>query len=50
VVEDQVAIVVVTIGEPEFCLVLLQTFLGRQAGHVLSSGQVLLLAARSTST
>ena len=35
VVEDQVAIVVVTIGEPEFCLVLLQTFLGRQAGHVL---------------
>src|SRR5208282_5219681 len=35
VVEDQVAIVVVAIGEPEFRLVLLQTFLGRQAGHVL---------------
>ena len=38
-VEDQVAIVVVTIGEPELCFVLLQTFLGRQAGHVVSFGK-----------
>ena len=42
VVEDQVAIVIVPIGEPELCLVLLQTFLCRQAGHVLSPGQELL--------
>ena len=42
VVEDQVAIVVVAIGEPELRLVWLQALLGRQAGHVMSSTLELL--------
>ena len=49
VVEDQVPIVVVPIGEPELCLVRLQTILGRQAGHVLPPGEI-LRAKRSTPT
>ena len=50
VVEDQVAIVVVPIGEPELGLVRLQTLLGRQAGHVLSPALEILRAERSTTT